>query len=135
MLSRVRPIAAPGMVLSQATSATMPSNRYERPISSIESAITSREISEPFMPLGAHGDAVADGDRVELHRRAARGADALLDLHGELPQVEVAGHGLDPGVGDADDRLAQVVVGEADPLSIARAAARLRPWVTRGCAC
>jgi hypothetical protein len=30
------------------------------------------------------------------------------------PQVEVAGHGLDPGVGDGDQRLRQVGVREAD---------------------
>ena len=35
------------------------------------------------MPCGAHRDAVGDRDRVELHRRAAGGADALLDLLGE----------------------------------------------------
>ena len=34
-------------------------------------------------PLGAHRDPVGDRDRVELHRRAARRADALLDLLGE----------------------------------------------------
>ena len=43
-------MAAPGMVLSQATSATMPSNMWPRATSSIESAITSRLTSEAFMP-------------------------------------------------------------------------------------
>src|SRR5438067_1013509 len=38
------------MVLSQATSATMPSNMWPRTISSIESAITSRLMSEAFIP-------------------------------------------------------------------------------------
>ena len=65
--------------------------------------------------LGAHGDAVADGDGVELHRRAAGCANALLDLGRQIAQFEIARHGLDPGVGDADDGL-QVVVGEADGL-------------------
>ncbi len=41
---------APGMVLSQATSATMPSNMWPRAMSSMESAITSRLTSEVFMP-------------------------------------------------------------------------------------
>jgi hypothetical protein len=65
-------------------------------------------------PLGPHGDAVRDGDGVELHRGAARLPDALLDPLGEAPLVEVAGHRLDPGVGDADYRLAEVLVVEAD---------------------
>ena len=63
--------------------------------------------------LGAHRHAVADRDRAELHRRAARRADALLDELRQPPLVEVAGHRLDPGRRDADDRLGQVVVGEA----------------------
>ena len=66
--------------------------------------------------LGAHGDAVGDGDGVELHGSAAGRADALLHLHGELAQVVIAGHGLDPGVGDADDGLGEILVGEADGL-------------------
>ena len=56
-------------------------------------------------PLGPHRDPVRDRDRVELQRRAAGGAHALLDSLGEPAQVEVARHRLDPGVGDADRRL------------------------------
>ena len=85
-------------------------------------------------PLGAHGDAVAHGDGVELHRRATRGPDALLDLHGQVPQVEVARHRLDPGVGDADDRLGQIFVAEADRFEH-RAGRRPVPSVGDGCAC
>ena len=48
--SRSSAIAAPGMVLSQATSATMPSNMCPRPTSSMESAIRSRLTSDAFMP-------------------------------------------------------------------------------------
>ena len=66
--------------------------------------------------LGAHRHAVADGDGVELHRRAAGRPDALLDGDGQLALVEVAGHRLDPRRGDADDRLGEVLVGEADGL-------------------
>jgi hypothetical protein len=43
-------IAAPGSVLSQPTRATMPSKRWPRPTSSIESAMTSRLTSEAFIP-------------------------------------------------------------------------------------
>ena len=64
--------------------------------------------------FGAHGDAVGDGDGVELHGRAAGFADALLDGLGDLAEMEVAGADLGPGVGDADDGLVQVFLGEAD---------------------
>src|SRR2546430_1998 len=50
MLRRSRAMAAPGMVLSQATNATMPSNIWPRATSSIESAITSRLTRDVFMP-------------------------------------------------------------------------------------
>ena len=66
--------------------------------------------------LGAHRDAVGDRDGVELHRRAAGGADAGLHVHREIAQVVVARADLDPGVGDADERLLEVGVGEADRL-------------------
>src|SRR5579885_2779588 len=69
--------------------------------------------------LGAHRDSVADGDRVELHRRAAGFAHAALDVLGEGAQAEVAGHGLGPGVGDADHGTRDVRVGQADGLEIA----------------
>src|SRR5205823_987242 len=65
--------------------------------------------------LGAHRHAVADRDGVELHRRGAGGADALLHFLGEPAQMEVARHRLGPGVGDTDDRFLQVLVGETDP--------------------
>src|SRR5439155_16859488 len=49
-----------------------------------------------------HGFAVGDGDGVELHGGAAGGADAFFDLGRQAPQVKVARHGFDPGVGHAD---------------------------------
>jgi hypothetical protein len=67
-------------------------------------------------PLGAHRDAVRDGDRVELERRASGRPDAALDVLGERPLVEVARHRLDPARGNADQRAGEVVVGEADRL-------------------
>ena len=42
-------------------------------------------------PAGAHRDHTRDRDRVELHRRRAGLADALLDLGGERAQVELHG--------------------------------------------
>ena len=67
-------------------------------------------------PLGAHGDAVGDGDGVDLDGRASGGADPLHHLFGELPVVPVARHGADPGMGDPDLRLREVPVGEAHGL-------------------
>ncbi len=84
----------------------------------MESAISSRETSEARMPGGAHRDAVGDGDGIELHRRAARGTDALLDLAGEDAVVEVAGHRLDPGVRDADDGLGEILGAVADAVQV-----------------
>ena len=66
--------------------------------------------------FGAHGLAIADGDGVELHGRAAGGTDAFLHLGRQAAQVKVARHGFDPGIGDADERLAQIVVRKADRL-------------------
>ena len=48
--SRPTAIAPAGIVLSQPTMHTMPSNRWPRATSSIESAMTSRLMSEAFMP-------------------------------------------------------------------------------------
>ena len=50
MFSRASAIDAAGIVLSQPTSTTRPSNPLPRATSSIESAITSRLTSEACMP-------------------------------------------------------------------------------------
>ena len=50
MSSRASAIAAAGIVLSQPTTHTSPSKRCPRATSSIESAITSREMSDARMP-------------------------------------------------------------------------------------
>ena len=58
----------------------------------------------------AHGDAVVHGDGVEFLGDAARGLD--LPRH-QLPKVlemHVAGHELGEGIGDGDDRLAEIAV-------------------------
>ena len=110
---RASAIAAAGMVLSQPTSTT----------SAVEAVAARDELDRVgdhlaadqrgAHPRGAHRDPVGDRDRVELHRRAAGGAHALLDVRRELAQVEVARTDLDPRVGDADERLRQIGVGVA----------------------
>ena len=53
----------------------------------------------------------------------------VLHVHGQLAQVIVAGTDLDPGVGDADERLPQILSVRPVARSIARAGARLAPSV------
>ena len=66
-----------------------------------------------FHAFGAHGDAVGDGDGVELHGGSAGFADAFLDGFGDVAEVEVAWADLGPGVGYSDDRFVEVFFGEA----------------------
>ena len=80
MSSRASAITAAGIVLSQPTSTTSASNMLPRATSSIESAMTSRLTSDIRMPFAAHGDAVGDRDGVELERRAAGLANAVLHV-------------------------------------------------------
>src|SRR5699024_1331569 len=61
----------------------------------------------------AHGDAVVDGDGVELARDAAGGRDGLRDDVADVLEVHVARHELGVRVRDGDDRLAEVAVGHA----------------------
>ncbi len=59
-------------------------------------------------PGMCHRDAVAHGDRVELHRDAARLDHALLDPFADLVQMAVAGNERFVAVADADERLFHV---------------------------
>jgi hypothetical protein len=69
-----------------------------------------------FHALGAHGDAVGDGDRVEFNGSAAGGADALLYLFREGAEMEIAGRDFRPGIGDGDQRAGEIGVGETGGL-------------------
>ena len=68
--------------------------------------------------LRAHGDAVGDGDGVELHGRAAGFANAFLQRFGDFAQVHVAGADLGPRIRDPDDGLVQIFFGESGPAQI-----------------
>ena len=61
----------------------------------------------------AHRDPVVDGDRVELTRDPAGRRDALGDDLADGLQMRVAGDELGVGVGDGDDRLAEVLARDA----------------------
>ena len=67
-------------------------------------------------PLGSHRHAVADRDRVELHRGPAGRPDPGLDVLGQATLVVVARHRLDPVRRHPDERLGEVLVGEPDRL-------------------
>ncbi len=104
---------AAGMFLSQPAMQTRPSKELPRATSSMRVGDDLAGDQRGLHALRAHGDAVGDGDGVELHRRAAGVADALLHGSGNIAQMEVAGADLGPGVGDADDGLVQVFFREA----------------------
>lgn len=65
---------------------------------------------------GAHGNGVADTDGVKPEADHAGLADAVTDGLREAEQVHVAGVPLVPHRRDADLRLAEVSVGEPDPI-------------------
>ena len=61
----------------------------------------------------SHGDAVVNGHRVELTRNAASFLDGLGDQSTNLVQVHVAGQELIEGIGNGDDRLAEILTVHA----------------------
>ena len=84
MFSRASAITVPGIVLSQ------PHEHRPRASSWWPSADQLDRVGDDLAAdergahaLGAHGDAVGHRDGVELHRRAAGRADAILDVLGE----------------------------------------------------
>ena len=67
-------------------------------------------------PLSAHGDAIGDRDGIEFHRCSASRANAGLHRGSEFTQMEVAGADFSPGIGNADDGAAQILIAESDSL-------------------
>ena len=61
----------------------------------------------------AHGDAVVDGDGVELLGDPARRLDLARHQLAEILQMHMAGHELGERIGDGDDRLAEIAVFHA----------------------
>ena len=58
----------------------------------------------------AHGDAVIDGDGVEFLGDAARRLDLPRHQLAKVLEMHMAGHKLGEGIGDGDDRLAEIAV-------------------------
>ncbi len=130
-LSRASAIAPPGMVLSQPTSTTRPSNPLPRATSSIESAITSRLISEARIPsvpivMPSEIDTVLNSIGVAPAARTpaftCSASVRRLRLHGPI-SIQVFAMPMSGFLRSASENPA--------PLSIARAGARLGP-VVRG---
>ena len=61
----------------------------------------------------SHGDAVVNGHRVELTRNAASFLDGLGDQSTNLVQVHVAGQELIEGIGNGDNRFAEILTVHA----------------------
>lgn len=75
--------------------------------------------------LVAHGYAVDDGDGGEFPRCAAGLGDALLDRLRLAVERDVAGGGLVPAGGDADEGLVDLVLGQAHGVVVAAMGARV----------
>ena len=116
MLTRIAPINMPGTILSQLGMQTMPSNWCASIIVSTQSAISSREGREYFIPDMAHGDAVIHADGVEFKGNPAGGADGFFDQLAKFLQVDVAGDDIDIGVDDGDEGFSHIGIGYADRL-------------------
>ena len=102
--TRASAMSAAGTVLSQPTMHTSASKSCASVISSIESAITSRETSDARIP-GVACDWLSDTAIVLKTRPTPPAAvDAFDDAIGELALVEVARHRPRPRRRDADDR-------------------------------
>ena len=61
----------------------------------------------------SHGDAIVDGDGVELLGHSPGSGDLAGHQLSQVLQVHMARHELGERVGDGDDRLVEVVVGHA----------------------
>ena len=57
----------------------------------------------------AHGDAVINGHRVELARNAAGFLDGIGNQTANFVQVHMSRQELVEGIGDGDDRLAEIL--------------------------
>ncbi len=113
MLRRMAAISMPGVILSQfemqiSASATCACDHV---LDAVGDQVAAGQRVEHAAV--AHGDAVVDGDGVELDAEAAGRVDDLLHALADVVQVDVAGDELREAVGDGDDGLLEVGVGHA----------------------
>ena len=83
-------ISMPGVILSQLEMQTRASAQCALTMYSTESAMRSRLGQAVEHAAVAHGDAVVDGDGVELRGHAAGGGDRAGDQRAHVLQVHVA---------------------------------------------
>ena len=108
----------PGMFLSQPPMPTRPSKRLPRATELDGVGDHFARDQRSLHSLRAHGDAVGDGDGVELHGRAAGFANAFFQSLGDFAQVNIACADFGPCIGDADDGLVQIFFAESGPAQI-----------------
>ncbi len=78
-------------------------------------------------PFGAHRYAVTDSYGIELHWRTTGRAYALFHFDRKVAQVVVTGHRFNPGIGYANNRASQVVIGKADAFKHSARACTVTP--------
>src|SRR5215217_7620078 len=66
--------------------------------------------------LRSHGDAVRHGDGVVFNRRPTSGPDSGFHALRQAPQMVIAGHDFDPGIGYSDQGFGQIFIGESNRL-------------------
>ena len=112
--SRAIAIIAPGMFLSQPPMATKPSMPSQPTTVSMESAMTSRETSEYFMPSEPME---MPSETVMVLKMMALPPASLAPFSAsqrQLVNVHVARRDHAPGGGDADDGFLEILRFEAD---------------------
>ena len=130
MFIRAIAIIAPGMFLSQPPMATTPSMLWAPQAVSIESAMTSRETSEYFMPSVPIEMPSLTVMVPKICGMAPAAARRGFRPAGQDVEPRVAGRDGAVAAGDADDRLVEIAVAESPTArSMARLGARWTPWV------
>ena len=100
----------PGVILSQLEMQTMASAQWALTMYSTRVGDQFARRQRIEHAVVAHGDAVIDGDGVELLGDAAGRLDLARDQLAEVLQVHVARHELGEGIDHGDDRLAEIAV-------------------------
>ena len=120
-------IKAPGMFLSQPPMATKPSKPSQPTTVSMESAMTSRETREYFIPSDPMEMPSETVMVLKMMALPPARLTPLFGLAGQLINVRVAGGDHAPGGGDADDGLAEILLFESDGVKHGAAGGALRP--------
>src|SRR5208337_2603720 len=85
-------------------------HQHDQAIEKIAAGYEFDRVGDDFAADQRGTHAVGNGNRIEFQGRATGGADAGAHVLGQFAKMVVAGSDLDPGVGDADERLGEIVV-------------------------